>query len=116
MAALWAVMVRRATFLKRYGKEGVENCQYLARGSFPVDIQQCALSNTKNLIKRGMSAVWAIMAGFPTLSVIGMKAPIKAFNFTRAPKITGDDDNFCLELHIWKVDIQMCCTISTQDY
>ena len=62
MAALWAVMVRRAT-LKRYGKEGVENCQFLARGSFPVDIQQCALSNTKNLIKRGMSAVWAIMAG-----------------------------------------------------
>ena len=44
-----------------------------------------------------MSAVWAIMAGYPTLSVIGMKAPIKAFNFTRAPKIAGDaDDNFCL--------------------
>ena len=96
MAALWAVMVRRAT-LKWYGKEGVENCQFLVRGSFPVDIQQCALSNTKNLIKRGMSAVWAIMAGKPTLSVIGMKAPIKAFNFTRAPIIAGDaEDNFCL--------------------
>ena len=96
MAALWAVMVRRAT-LKLYEKEGVENCQFLARGSFPVDIQQCALSNTKNLFKRGMSAVWAIMAGKPTLSVIGMKAPIKAFNFSRAPKIAGDaDDNFCL--------------------
>ena len=42
------------------------------------------------------------MAGKPTLSVIGMKAPIKAFNFTRAPKIAGDaDDNFCLGYNIY---------------
>ena len=79
MAALWAVMVRRAT-LKRFRKECAEKCQFFAKGSFPVDIQQYALSNTRNLIKFGMSAVWAIMAGYPTLSVIGMKAPIKAFN------------------------------------
>ena len=99
MAALWAVMVRHAT-LKRYRKEGAEKCQFLTKGSFPVDIEQYALSNTRNLIKRGMSAAWAIMARYPTLSVIGMKAPIKAFNFTRAPKIAGDaDDDFCLGIY-----------------
>ena len=68
MAALWAVMVRHAT-LKRYRKEVAEKCQFLAKGSFPVDIEQHALSNTRNLIKRGMSAVWAIMAGYPTYAL-----------------------------------------------
>ena len=100
MAALLAVMVRRAT-LKRFRKECAEKCQFFAKGSFPVDIQQYAFSYTRNLIKFGMSAVWAIMAGYPTLSVIGMKAPIKAFNLPRAPKIAGDaDDNFCLGIGI----------------
>ena len=82
---------------KPFRIEGAEKRQFLAKGSFPVDIQQHALSNTRNLIKCGIRAIKAIMAGYPTLSVIGMKAPIKAFNSTRAPIIAGDaDDNFCL--------------------
>ena len=106
MAALWAVMVRRATF-KRFRKECAEKCQFFAKGSFPVDIEQYAFSNTRNLIKFGMSDVWAIMAGYPTLSVISMKAPIKAFNFIRAPKIAGDaDDNFCLGPFLYGVAYQ----------
>ena len=43
-----------------------------------------------------------------------MKAPIIAFNFTRAPKIAGDaDDNFCLGFTIIIGDSTIATTSTT---